>query len=222
MRDIGEVEYKEIVDKTKTIESDKFGEKVLLYDNGNYMKLFRRKRLFSSALIYPYWLRFVRNGAGLRRLKIPTFPKVLEVVKVPHVKKTAVIYEPLLGDTIKHLVNNDSFDDTLIAKLGTFVADLHKRGVYFSALHLGNVVMTPDGDFGLIDISDLRIVPFAIPLFALKSNMRYFFHSRQGLQYLKDSNKIDVFISAYLANITKRNKLNMENFLTEEKKKMVF
>jgi len=37
------------------------------------------------------------------------------------------------------------------------VRQLHERGVYFRSLHLGNVVRTPDGRLGLIDISDVRV-----------------------------------------------------------------
>ncbi|RLD10745.1 MAG: toluene tolerance protein [Chlamydiae bacterium] len=217
MRKIKENEYKELVAKSKAIEADSFGEKVLQFPNGNYMKLFRRKRLFSSALFYPYWLRFIHHISKLRRLGIPTLKSVIEVVKIPHAKKVAVIYEPLPGFTIKELLQSSSFDDKLIKKFGVFVANLHKKGVYFSSLHLGNVVLTPKGDFGLIDISDLRTFPFAIPLFALKTNMQYLFQSRQGLQLINDESKIDIFISAYVKNITERNKAEMTDFLITQK-----
>jgi len=33
---------------------------------------------------------------------------------------------------------------------------LHDRGIYFRAVHLGNVLITANGDFGLIDISEAR------------------------------------------------------------------
>jgi tRNA A-37 threonylcarbamoyl transferase component Bud32 len=143
---------------------------------------------------------------------------VIEVVKVPHAKKVAVIYEPLPGITIKQLLQSSSFDDKLIKRFGGFVASLHKKGVYFSSLHLGNIVLTPEGEFGLIDISDLRTFPFAVPLFALKTNMRYLFQSRQGLQLINNESKIDIFISAYIKNIAKRNKVKMTDFLLTQKK----
>ena len=217
VRKIGENEYKEIVTKSKVLEKDSFGEKVLQFPDGNYMKLFRRKRFFSSALFYPYWLRFVHHASKLKSLNVPTLKSVIEVVKVPHSKKTAVIYEPLPGLTIKQLLQENSFEDELIKKLGLFVATLHKKGIYFSSLHLGNVVLTPEREFGLIDISDLRAFPFAVPLFGLKTNMRYLFQSRQGLKLLKEENKIDIFNFEYLENITKRNKVKMAEFLEIQK-----
>jgi len=218
MRKLNKNEYIELVAKSKVFEADSFGEKVLQFPNGNYMKLFRRKQLFSSALFYPYWLRFIHHASKLRSLDIPTLKSVIEVVKVPHLNKTAVIYEPLPGFTIKQLLQKSSFDNDLIKNFGTFIANLHKKGVYFSSLHLGNVVLTPEGDFGLIDISDLRTFPFAVPLFALKPNMRYLFQSRQGLQLINDESKIDIFISAYIENITKRNAAKITDFLAIQKK----
>ena len=44
----------------------------------------------------------------------------------------------------------------LFADLASFITTLHDLGVYFRSLHLGNIVKTPDGALGLIDISDMR------------------------------------------------------------------
>ncbi len=217
MRRITQAKYIDLVNKSKIIEADSFGEKVLLLPNGNYMKLFRRKRFLSSALFYPYWLRFVWHASVLKRLNILTIGSVIEIVKIPHAKKTAVIYEQLPGQTIKQLLEKNTFDNNLIEKLGEFVALLHKKGIYFSALHLGNIVLTPEKEFGLIDICDMRSVYFALPLFALKTNIRYFFLSRQGMKLLNNENKIDIFVSAYLKNITKRNRKKIAKFLETQK-----
>ncbi len=217
MRQITQTKYIDLLNKSKVIEADNFGEKVLRLPNGNYMKLFRRKRLFSSALFYPYWLRFVWHASALKRLNILTIGTVIEIVKIPHAKKTAVIYEQLPGQTIKQLLEKNSFDNNLIEKFGEFVALLHKKGIYFSSLHLGNIVLTPEEKFGLIDICDIRFVYFALPLFALKTNIRYFSFSRQGLKLLNNKNKIDIFISAYIKNITKRNRKKIAEFLATQK-----
>jgi hypothetical protein len=47
-------------------------------------------------------------------------------------------------------------DLALVKQFGRFVAQLHNQGIYFRSLHLGNVVMTPDNELGLIDIADMR------------------------------------------------------------------
>src|SRR5690554_3152138 len=38
-----------------------------------------------------------------------------------------------------------------------FVDHIQDLGVYFRSIHLGNVVLTPEGELGLIDISDMKI-----------------------------------------------------------------
>ena len=44
------------------LEADKHGDKVLRLPDGNFVKLFRRKRLISSAALYPYAQRFADNA----------------------------------------------------------------------------------------------------------------------------------------------------------------
>jgi RIO-like serine/threonine protein kinase len=45
---------------------------------------------------------------------------------------------------------------TLLPSFAAFIRSLHERGIYFRSLHLGNVLLLPDGDFGLIDFLDIR------------------------------------------------------------------
>lgn len=49
---------------------------------------------------------------------------------------------------------------------------LHRKGIYFRSLHLGNVILTPNGEFGLIDFSDMRIYPWPLPKFMRVRNIR--------------------------------------------------
>jgi tRNA A-37 threonylcarbamoyl transferase component Bud32 len=215
---LNESEYKELLKETETIEKDQSGEKVLKYTDGKYMKLFRRKRLFSSALIYPYWRRFVRNAHSLKKKGIPTIDKIESVVRVPHIKKTGVVYLPLKGDTLKFLIVNKNAPSNLPEQFGEFVSELHHKGIYFSSLHLGNVVMTASGEMGLIDISDMRSVPFQIPLFTRKTNLDYLFRCRQGMKLFTDSEQNE-FIDAYLKNTPHAFKKQLTEFLDRQLKK---
>lgn len=142
----------------RTIESDKFGPKVLLCTDGSYLKLFRRKRLLSSALWYPYAARFVENSALLLRLGIPA-PRVIAVYRVATPARDIVHYAPVPGDTLRHLFCQQQVPEQvreIREKLATFVRHLFDMGIYFRSLHLGNIVLLPDGTLGLIDVSDLR------------------------------------------------------------------
>ena len=80
--------------------ADLFGDKVLHLEDGTYLKLFRIKRLFSSARLFPYWRRFASNASRLTELGVLTFT-VREIYDIPHLDRTAVHYDPLPGQTLR-------------------------------------------------------------------------------------------------------------------------
>ena len=67
--------------------------------------------------------------------------------------------------------------------LGRDEIDLHEKGIYFRSMHLANVILTPDGTLGLIDISDMKT--FHRPLRNFKHVLRY----EQDRQWLIGGNK---------------------------------
>ena len=141
------------------IEADSFGEKVLLLVDGSMLKLFRRKRLLSSAAWYPYAERFADNASALRQRGIPV-PEVIDVFRIPSIGRDAVHYHPLPGRTLRQL-RREGLEPSREARLKDafthLLVELHEKGVYFRSLHLGYVVCTPDGRLGLIDIADARM-----------------------------------------------------------------
>ena len=153
---LNNAELNALVAKATLIESDSYGPKVYRLDNGEYLKLFRRKRLLSSALLVPYSVRFCRNAAQLQSLDIPTI-EPLALYQLADSAWTAVHYRALAGHTLKDLskqVEHSSFD--FLPELIAFFHTLHDKGIYFRSLHLGNVVMTPENELGLIDIADMK------------------------------------------------------------------
>ena len=138
------------------LEADSFGDKVLRLADGTMFKLFRRKRLVSSALFYPYACSFVDNIQELKARGIEC-PQVINAYRIADIARDAVHYQPLKGETLRQLIAGASRSPAELAQqLGKFVARLHADGIYFRSLHLGNVVRTPAGELGLIDIADLR------------------------------------------------------------------
>ena len=61
----------QMIDGAKVLEADSYGPKVYLLQDGNILKLFRRKRIFSSALFRPYSKRFIDNAVELQKLGVP-------------------------------------------------------------------------------------------------------------------------------------------------------
>ena len=157
----------------EVLEQDAHGEKVLRLTNGSLIKLFRRKRLVSSTAWYPYAQRFADNAEALAQRGIPV-PRVIDIWRIPSIKRDAVHYQPLEGVTLRSLNRPESnIDLTALKKRFTdFIIHLHRLGIYFRSLHLGNVILTPAGELGLIDFSDLRIYRASLPIFMRRRNIR--------------------------------------------------
>lgn len=154
------------------LERDRYGEKVLKMKSGAYLKLFRRKRLLSSAAWYPYAQRFADNAEILPKRGIPC-PQVIAVYRIPEIARDAVHYWPLEGRTLREMIQAGDAPPALREQFYRFVEKLHEAGIYFRSLHLGNVVLTPGNDLGLIDIADLRASQRPLFGFQRKRNMRH-------------------------------------------------
>jgi hypothetical protein len=151
------------------LERDASGIKVARLPSGVYLKLFRRKRLLSSAAWRPYAQRFVSNATHLARLSVPTV-LVRAYFRCPEAERHVVAYLPLDGEVLRDRVRDSAAVDW--PGLAQFFAHLHERGVYFRSLHSGNVVCVPDGGFGLIDIADLRTLRGPLGLARRVRNLR--------------------------------------------------
>ena len=157
MQPLSQDQYDSWRQHAQVLEKDKYGEKVLRLADGTFLKLFRRKSWFSKTAFYPPAKRFADNAQALQRLGIPC-PEVIQLYRLDNPYRSVVHYHPLAGDTLRQLLNNDSDLDQLelFARLAEFITHLHDLGVYFRSLHMGNIVLTPENELGLIDISDMR------------------------------------------------------------------
>lgn len=158
----------------KVLEADSHGAKVYLLADGNILKLFRRKRLFSSALLRPYSARFIANAQRLQQLGVPTL-KVLQHYRLDKPGMTAVLYEPLPGRNLRQLMDTAEFTwQESLEPLIALIRQLHRCGVYFRSLHLGNVIVTPEGALGLIDMADMSFTRGPLSRRLIKRNLEHF------------------------------------------------
>jgi len=141
----------------QVLEQDSHGEKVLYLADGTFLKLFRRKSWLSKTAFYPPAKRFADNAVALQNLGIPC-PRVIQLYRLSGPYRSVVHYHPLPGETLRQLLHRkmDLNQLELFARLAEFITHLHDSGVYFRSLHMGNIILTPDNEFGLIDISDMR------------------------------------------------------------------
>jgi len=157
MQPLSREQYQAWRAEAQIIEKDGHGEKVLRLADGTFLKLFRRKSWLSKSAFYPPAKRFADNAAELQRLDIPC-PRVIQLYRIDVPYRSVVHYEPLDGETLRQLLQQGPDLDQLelFARLAEFITRLHDLGVYFRSLHMGNIVLTPDNQLGLIDISDMR------------------------------------------------------------------
>lgn len=175
MRTVGHDEYLRLREGARTIEADRYGDKVLLLPDETYVKLFRRKRLLTSAAFYPYAVRFSENLAALTQLSIPC-PTMIALYRITLIDRDAVHYKPLVGRTLRHIVQagpNAADAECLRLALAEFVARLHGLGVYFRSLHLGNIVLTPVNTLGLIDVADMSLRQRSLGRLLRMRNMKH-------------------------------------------------
>lgn len=204
------------VQSSEVLEQDAHGVKVVQLNNGNILKIFRIKSFFSISHIYSYARQFCNHASKLKKLNIPT----VTIVKLFHLvgtNKSAAEYQPLEGLTLRQLAQNQQFDDALLEKLGKFVATLHTKGVYFRSLHMGNIVLTPDGDYGLIDIADLKVHKKSLGYYKCLRNFQHFFRVKNDIQTI-DRNDWKLFVNAYVQHSTLRKwaATKMQRYLNSE------
>ena len=201
MKKIFKDEYDSMVKNSEIIEKDRHGYKLMKLEDGQYLKFFRIKRVLSSATFYPYSKRFVKNAKALKQRDIKTV-EVKDIFSIPHIKRTAVLYEPLAGKIVREV----NFTGEFAFKLATFIARLHNKGVFFRSVHLANIIFTPENEFGLIDISDMKVKKRPLNNFERVRNFKHLLRYKCDVESFRATGT-DIFIEEYLKSSPEKTKL---------------
>lgn len=196
MQALDHAHYLALVEGAEVLEADHSGDKVLRLIDGSMLKLFRRKRLISSAAWNPYAQRFADNCVTLAQRAIPC-PTVLVVYRIARIKRDAVHYTPLAGLTLRQVMHHASSGDELRAQLGRLIAELHEKGIYFRSAHLGNIIVTPQGELGLIDIADMKTYQRPLRKSLRLRNFKHMLRYTKDRQWLLGTNN-QAFVNGYL------------------------
>lgn len=189
--------------EARIIEEDGLGPKVLRLSDGSFLKLFRRRRWYTSGSFNPYSERFAVNSEQLRQMGIPT-PQILNLYRLDD-GSSAVHYAPLPGHTLRQVLQSitaPAVRQALVERFGKFMAQLHEKGVYFRSLHLGNVLVLEDGEFGLIDLADLRIYPTPLSLSLRQRNLRHMQRYTVDKRWLFEDH-LDALLQGYAMTASK-------------------
>lgn len=174
MRIVTASEIHQWLTEGRWIEQDRRGPKVVALTDGRLLKIFRPRRRLWLASLRPQAKRFAGNAERLNALGIRT-PQISDKGWLE--KRLAVsycIYQPLAGESIDKIYTNERARFmTLLPNLAHFIRQLHNKGIYFRSLHLGNILLLPNGDFGLIDFLDLRIKRYPLSRSLVRRNLQH-------------------------------------------------
>ncbi len=188
-------DYYNLIENGKALTRDKLGDKVISLSNGNIAKLFRVKTIFSSSFFRPYAKRFVRAVQLLKKKNIPTV-QIIDTYYIPSFKRDLIVYKPLKGQSLRELIKNTKNSNKLVLDFASFFAHLHNTGIYFRSIHFNNVIVTPKGNFGLIDVTDLHYY-YSLNRSQRIRNFKPILHYKEDIQAIA-SLSMEVFLDKYI------------------------
>lgn len=200
MQRMSQAEFEALTRDAATLSADEHGPKVLQTPDGRVIKLFRRKRLISSNLFFPYAKRFERASRELASRGIAA-PAVERTARVPAIRRDLVVYRHMPGVALREALAAPVRTPLMLA-LAQLLATLHARGVYFRAAHFGNVLVQPSNDanvrLALIDLSEAQFRRSPLSASQRARNFRPLTRYREDLAAVQAFG-VERFIAAYLA-----------------------
>ena len=167
----------------KAIDSKGGYPAVVIHPDNTITKIWaRRKSFFSSATLRPYTQRFIYNADELARRNIRV-PEVISHARLENSFIRIVTYTTLPGFSIRELLETSPASVNM-QSLCEFIHHLHKKGILFRGIHLGNIIQLPDGGYGLIDFTDVKFYSKPLPLMRRAANLAI------PLRYSKDVSNI--------------------------------
>jgi len=166
---------------------------LMLTPDNEIVKSFYRRKRFSTSTFIPQAMRFVRNGRKLLEKGI-VGPVANDVIYCPEIPVHMVIYQKLAGDDLREMCAAGKIQ--CLVRLPEYLADLHDRGIFFRAIHLGNILF--DGaNMAIIDVSDLSTKNQPLNVFQRVRNFAHLLNSEDDKAYFASFGVHD-FITAYL------------------------
>lgn len=135
-----------------TAGGEAVGARMIKLPSGQFCKLFRTPRGWTSSTWRPYGKRFVHAAEQLTSRGIPTVT-VDALYRLEPTGRYMVVYQPLPGLSLRRMLHDSPHEtDQLLPRYCSLLATLHERGVLFRSAHFDNVILCPDGKAGVIDL----------------------------------------------------------------------
>ena len=153
--------FKNDAEFNKYIEkADDLGHRKTFHKKNAIIKIFNVRGLISSGFFNTYASRIIKNSLKLKKYDIPSIEITNELVFQYNRRLSGVSYKYIPGTTYRDLSHKITMD--MITDLANYISNIHKKGIYFRAMHLGNILLHNKKLF-LIDIAKIHFYPW--PLF---------------------------------------------------------
>lgn len=168
---LSDAQLADLVSQSSLLEGNPNEPKVLLDPEGYIYKLFYApEKKLSSRALFPPFRQFVKNSKELLKRGIPTV-SICKTMAANDQRFNAIRYKAIEGIEFRDHLKQNSHNE--LKSLVTIIAKLHQQGVFFRAIHLGNVLRQPNGDYALIDISDCSFTAGPLDTFRRARNLAH-------------------------------------------------
>lgn len=179
MEPLSRGEFERLIAGAEVLERQGGGLSALRTPDNRIVKIWQRRRGLSSDRIWPYSRRFAENCRRLARRGIAA-PHIEQAFRRADTGEHILVYPMLAGISLRTLADQQALP---LAELAEFYAELHRKGILFRSIHLGNVLQLEHGGFGLIDVTDVRFFRRQLNLDERALNLGYAWAYRGDRQY---------------------------------------
>ena len=152
-----EAEFNKFVEK-----ADDLGHRKTFHKKNEIIKIFNVRGYISSGFFNTYASRIIRNSIKLKEHEISSIEITNELAFQYNNRLSGVSYKYIPGKTYRDLGNKITKE--MITDLAKYISIIHKKGIYFRAMHLGNILLYNKKLF-LIDIAKIHFYPWSLFIF---------------------------------------------------------
>jgi len=194
MQKLDRTQLENFIDTSRVLHGTTERPGLMLTPGDEIVKFFYRRKKISTAALLPQAQRFATNSRKLLERDVPG-PVVKCVMYCDEIPVHMVVYNRIKGKDVRELCQTDGVAN--LAQLPEYFAHLHKTGIYFRAVHLGNILIN-HGAISLVDISDLTTQGSSLGVFQRARNLAHLFNAGHDKAYFV-SYGLHKFVQEYVA-----------------------
>lgn len=155
--------------------------RMMMNEKGDILKFFYQRKKLSASRIKPYALRFAKNCKKLLARGIDAVC-VKKIYYCPEKQCHVVRYIRIPGKDIRECLASGQSE--VLENIPGLLADLHKKGIFFRSVHLGNILQVKEDEFGLVDVANVRFYARSLRASLRARNIIHMFENRDDEEVL--------------------------------------